>query len=106
MIRSPAHCGTTAFALSFEKSGGTSNLRVCRSYLQRQPFTTPVCMEWPVPEMAKTRAVRLRSETTRHSSGDHELSRWRDNLSLYFAHVADSAMRHCHQLWLVAHLVG
>src|SRR5215470_4634545 len=26
MIRSFAHCGTTAFALSFEKSGGTSNL--------------------------------------------------------------------------------
>src|SRR5262249_20064851 len=34
---------TTAFALSFEKSGGTSNLPVCRSYLQRQSFTTPVC---------------------------------------------------------------
>ena len=43
MIRSLAHCGTTAFALSFEKSGGTSNLPVCRSYLQRQSFTTPVC---------------------------------------------------------------
>ena len=40
----PAHCGTTAFALSFEKSGGTSNLPVCRSYLQLQPLTTPVCM--------------------------------------------------------------
>src|SRR5262249_44141672 len=44
LTTSAAHCGTTAFALSFEKSGGTSNLPVCRSYLQRQPCTTPVCM--------------------------------------------------------------
>jgi len=44
LTTSAAHCGTTALALSFEKSGGTSNLPVCRSYLQRQPFTTPVCM--------------------------------------------------------------
>jgi len=43
-IKSPAHSGTTAFALSPEKSAGTSNLPVCRSYLQRQPFTTLVCM--------------------------------------------------------------
>lgn len=37
------HSGTSAFALWLEKSGGTSNLPVCRSYLQRQSFTTPVC---------------------------------------------------------------
>jgi len=43
-IKSPTHLGTTAFALWPEKSAGTSNLPVCRSYLQRQPFTTPVCM--------------------------------------------------------------
>src|SRR5258706_10138490 len=33
-IKSPAHSGTTAFALLPEKSAGTSNLPVCRSYLQ------------------------------------------------------------------------
>src|SRR5262249_56182910 len=39
----PGRAGVSAFALSSEKSGGTSNLPVCRSYLQRQSFTTPVC---------------------------------------------------------------
>jgi hypothetical protein len=35
--KSPTHSGTTAFALSPEKSAGTSNLPVRISYLQRQP---------------------------------------------------------------------
>src|SRR5262249_59295852 len=39
----PGRAGVSAFALLSEKSGGTSNLPVCRSYLQRQSFTTPVC---------------------------------------------------------------
>jgi hypothetical protein len=38
-VTSPTHSGTTAFALSPEKSAGTSNLPVCGSYLQRHRFS-------------------------------------------------------------------
>ena len=58
-IKSPTHSGTTAFALSSEKSAGTSNLPVCRSYRQRQPFTTPVCMGLrPLTSASPDRAIR------------------------------------------------
>jgi hypothetical protein len=57
-IKSSAHSGTTAFALSLEKSAGASNLPVCRSYLQRQPFTTPVCMGLrPLTSASADRAI-------------------------------------------------
>src|SRR5262244_2964933 len=42
--KAPGDAGTTAFALLSEKIAGASNLPVCRSYLQRQPCTTLVCM--------------------------------------------------------------
>lgn len=42
--RAPGDLGTTAFALFWQKSAGTSNLRVCISYRQRQPCSTLVCM--------------------------------------------------------------
>ena len=58
-IKRSAHSGTTAFALRSEKSAGTSNLPVCRSYLQRQPFTTPVCMGLrPLTSASPDRAIR------------------------------------------------
>jgi hypothetical protein len=58
-IKSPTHSGTRAFALSPEKSAGTSNLPVCRSYLQRQPFTTPVCMGLrPLTSASPDRVIR------------------------------------------------
>jgi hypothetical protein len=38
------HSGTTAFPFCSEKMTGASNLPVFRSYQQRQPLTTPVCI--------------------------------------------------------------
>src|SRR5262249_49209152 len=58
--KAPGRAGTTAFALLSEKSAGTSNLPVCRSYLQRQRCTTVVCMGLrPSTSASPDRVIRI-----------------------------------------------